>query len=341
MDKAIMNKVFCFGELLLRLSPELGGAWIEKSSMPVFVGGAELNVARALALWDVPVSYGTALPDNYLSEEILQFVQSRGIDTTPVALSGNRIGTYYLPQGADLKAAGVVYDRAFSSFYELKPGQLDWDKMLHGKSWFHFSAISPALNENVAAVCREGLEAASQKGLTISVDLNYRAKLWQWGKKPVEVMPGLVQHCHLVMGNLWAAEKMLDIKMTEQPEDSQEAYLLQAEKTSRAISRTFARAGQVANTFRFDRNEGLTYYATFFQNNYLYVSKEHRSRNIVDKVGSGDCFMAGLIYGNHRQLPAQELINFSAAAAFNKLFIKGDATTSSVADIYHGNSVDT
>ena len=339
--KAIMNKIFCFGELLLRLSPELGGAWIEKKLMPVYVGGAELNVARALALWDVPVSYGTALPDNYLSGEILRFVEGLGIDTAAVTLWGNRIGTYYLPQGADLKAAGVIYDRVFSSFYELKPGQLDWDKMLDGKSWFHFSAISPALNENVAAVCREGLAAASQKGLTISVDLNYRAKLWQWGKEPVDVMPGLVQHCHLVMGNLWAAEKMLGIKMPGNLEDSREAYLLQAGKTSQAICRTFEKARQVANTFRFDRDDGLKYYATFFQDNRLYVSKERRSKNIVEKVGSGDCFMAGLIYGNHKQLPAQELINFAAAAAFNKLFIKGDATTSSVADIYHGSSVDT
>lgn len=331
-----MNTVFCFGELLLRLSPVLNGEWIKQSAMPVFIGGAELNVAQALTRWQVPVSYGTALPDNYLSQEIIHFVQGLGIDTSAIQYTGNRIGTYYLPQGADLKNAGVIYDRAYSSFYELKPGQIDWDEVLEGKTWFHFSAISPALNENVALVCKEGLEAATQKGLFISVDLNYRAKLWQWGKQPSEVMPDLVQYCDLVMGNIWAAEKMLDIPLPTTLTDHKERYVEQAEKTSIAISSRFPKCKQVANTFRFDREEGLQYYATLYSHDHLNVSQEHFTKTVVDKVGSGDCFMAGLIYGNYHQLKAQEIIDFAAAAAFNKLFVKGDATTTSVDEIKKG-----
>jgi 2-dehydro-3-deoxygluconokinase len=332
-----MKTVFCFGELLLRLSPILNGEWIQQSNMPVFIGGAELNVAQALTRWGVPVSYGTALPDNYLSKEISTYVHGLGIDTAAIQYMGSRIGTYYLPQGADLKNAGVIYDRAYSSFYELKPGQLDWKELLKGKTWFHFSAISPALNENVALVCKEGLQMATKMGLYISVDLNYRAKLWQWGKQPVEVMPELVQYCDLVMGNIWAAERMLGITLPTDLEDDKDVYLTQAEKSSIAICSQFPKVKQVANTFRFDKEEGLHYYATLFKHNHLYISKEHQTQTVIDKVGSGDCFMAALIYGNYHRLSNQEIIEFAAAAAFNKLFVKGDATTSSVEQIKNGH----
>src|SRR5262245_57055108 len=149
--------VFCFGELLLRMSPSLERRWIKESVMPVYVGGAELNVASALANWNVHTKYCSALPDNYLSAEIIEEIKEKGIDVSAIRLYGNRIGTYYLPQGADLKNAGVIYDRAYSSFADLTPGMIDWEKELEGCTWFHFSAISPALNNNVAAVCREAL----------------------------------------------------------------------------------------------------------------------------------------------------------------------------------------
>lgn len=331
-----MNKVFCFGELLLRLSPELNGEWLRQHSMPVFIGGAELNVATALAHWKVPVSYGTALPDNYLSKEIIAAVQQKSIDTSKIIFSGNRIGSYYLPQGADLKHAGVIYDRAFSSFWDLQPGQVNWDEILNDISWLHFSAISPALNANVAAVCKEAVEAASKKGITISVDLNYRAKLWQYGKQPHDVMPELVQHCNVIMGNLWAAEKMLGIAVAKDLADDKDAYIEHALRTSENICKQVSKCQQVANTFRFDIKNGVHYYATLHTQNRLYVSQEHKTPYIIDKIGSGDTFMAGLIYGNANALQPQEIIDFAAAAAFNKLFVKGDATTTSVEDIKKG-----
>ena len=328
-----MKRIFCFGELLLRLSPQLEGKWIREHSMPVFIGGAELNAATALALWKVPVAYGTALPENYLSKEIIASINQKGIDTSRIVFNGARIGTYYLPQGADLKNAGVIYDRAYSSFWELKPGQINWEEVFEDVAWFHFSAISPALNANVAAVCKEAVQAARKKGIAISVDLNYRAKLWQWGKQPLEVMPELVQYCDVIMGNLWAAEKMLGIGVDKELADQKEAYVAHSVKTSDQISRQFPNCKQVAHTFRFDEGEGVRYYATLHAQHQLYLSKEHHAEFIVDKVGSGDAFMAGLIYGNQNGLSAQDTIDFAAAAAFTKLFIKGDATTASVDQI--------
>src|SRR5688500_9332709 len=305
-----MKKIFCFGELLLRLSPELGGNWIKQSAMPVYIGGAELNAATALAKWDVPVAYGTALPDNYLSKEICDELNKKNINTARIIFSGNRIGCYYLPQGADLKNAGVIYDRAYSSFSELRPGQIDWNAALQEISWFHFSAISPALSQNISEVCKEALKAASRMGIPVSVDLNYRSKLWKYGKQPDQVMPGLVEYCDLVMGNIWAANTLLGISVDAyiHEKKSKIAYLEHARQTSDTIMHNFPKCKTVANTFRFDEENGLRYYTSLDTKAGQFVSPEYSTGKVVDKVGSGDCFMAGLIYGNHHHLPPQETI---------------------------------
>src|SRR5271156_1780123 len=132
-----LKKVFCFGELLLRMSPSLDNAWIETSCMPVYLGGAELNVSKALTMWEVPVRYCTALPSNLLSQQIISYLAAEGIDTSGIHSSGDRIGIYYMAHGADLKSAGVIYDRSNSSFASLQPGQLDWEELLKDVDWFH------------------------------------------------------------------------------------------------------------------------------------------------------------------------------------------------------------
>jgi 2-dehydro-3-deoxygluconokinase len=331
-----MKKVFCFGEILLRMSPALNGAWLKNASIPVYIGGAELNVANALAKWNVPVQYCSAVPGNYLSKEIIADLQQKNIDTAPIIFLGSRMGAYYLPQGTDLKNAGVIYDRAHSSFSELKPGIIDWDDMLHHACWFHFSAISPALNENVAMVCKEALEAASKKGITISVDLNYRAKLWQYGKQPVDIMPELVAYCDLVMGNIWSANSLLGIGLDANIHDknSKEAYLQHATVTANAIMQQFPKCTAVANTFRFDAGDGIQYYAALNDTTGQYVSKEFCIDKVIDKVGSGDCFMAGLIYGGYNKHLPQQIIDFAAAAAVGKMQEVGDATKQSVEDVH-------
>ncbi len=328
-----MNKVFCFGEILLRLSPVLNGGWLQQNNMPVFIGGAELNVATALAKWNVPVMYCSAAPDNYLCREVDSYIQQKNIDTSAFHYSGNRIGTYYLPQGADLKHAGVIYDRAYSSFAELLPGMIDWDQAFVNVSWFHFSAISPALNDNAVAVLEEALSVASSKGITISVDLNYRSKLWQYGKKPVEVMPSLVNYCDLVMGNVWAANTLLGINVADNihEDPSKEAYLSHSLKTAQDIQSKFPKCKSVANTFRFDyKQEGIRYFTALYQDGVQVSSPEFYADTIIDRVGSGDCFMGGLIYGMFNGYAQQHVINFATSAAFGKLYEKGDVTNQDV-----------
>src|SRR5882762_5033950 len=138
-----MGKILCFGEPLLRFSPTADGQWLKSHELPVYLGGAELNVATALSRWELPVSYCTALPENYLSDDILGILRQRKIISDAILFSGDRIGSYYLAQGADLKNHSVIYDRAHSSFAELKKGMIHWDHILQDVSWLHFSAISP------------------------------------------------------------------------------------------------------------------------------------------------------------------------------------------------------
>jgi 2-dehydro-3-deoxygluconokinase len=327
-----MGRVLSFGELLLRICPDGDGAWLDENKLPFYVGGAELNVATALALWEIPSSYFTALPENFMADQLMQYMESCKIDNSRIYHGGDRIGLYYLPKGKDLKNAGVIYDRANSAFAMLQTNTIDWDEVLKDISWFHFSAICPALNQAAADVCLEAVKAASERNITISIDLNYRAKLWQYGKEPVEVIPPLVKYCNLVMGNIWAAEKMLGIVLPEniQQYDDKNTYLEQARKTSENIISQYPKCNWVANTFRFDVEKGIKYYTTLYTNNELLVSKEYASKSILDKVGSGDCFMAGLIYGLYQAQDPLKTLNFATAAAFNKLFIPSDCTTSTV-----------
>ena len=330
------KKILCFGEVLLRMSPTLGGQWLQQASMPVYLGGAEANVAGALAGWKLPAKYCTAMPDHYLAREMALHLEQKGIDTSAVCWTGNRVGSYYLPQGSDLQNAGVIYDRAHSSFAGLRPGMIDWDAVLEDVSWFHFSAISPALNEDLAAVCKEALEAATRKGIVISVDMNYRAKLWQYGVAPVAVMPELAAYCDVIMGNLWAAESLLGIPVRKDVhEKGKEGYLAHSLSTSEEITRLFPRCKQVAHTFRFEETGiGLHYYASLFERGAaLHVSTEFRVKSVVDKVGSGDCFMGGLIFGLYQGRTPAETINFAAAAAFGKLQEHGDATRQTIEQV--------
>ena len=328
------KKVLCFGELLLRISPALDGI-AEKQPMIVYVGGAEANVATALAGWNVPVKYCTVLPDNFMSRHVIHYLEYNNIYTSSILFAGDRIGVYYLERGADLKGS-MVYDRDHSSFSGIKRGMIDWDKVLQDVSWFNFSAISPALNQNVTDVCLEALEAASKKNITISVDLNYRSRLWKYGKQPVEIMPELVQYCDVVMGNIWSANTLLGTHVDGYIHDkkNRQAYLDHAEATSKEIVQKFPKCKIVANTFRFDSNaQDILYFTTLFMNGEQYKSNEFSCHGVADRSGSGDCFMAGLIYGLYNQHAPQDIVNYAAAAAFGKLQEFGDATGQDVLNV--------
>ena len=335
----MQGKVLSFGELLLRICPDIEQNWIEQHQLPFYVGGAELNVATALAMWNVPSSYLSAIPQNSICEGIDKYLQGRNIDTSAMLWTGDRLGIYYLPKGKDLKNAGVIYDRANSSFANLQVGSIDWDIVFNDVKWFHFSAICPAISQDIADLCLEAVKKAQEKGIFVSLDLNYRAKLWKYGKAPKEIMPEIAKYCNLIMGNIWAAHQMLGTQLDERFLSSSSGYqeqdlLAQADRTSREIIADNPICQYVANTFRFDhQTKGIKYYTTLFDKDSLMKSTEYIAEEILDKVGSGDCFMAGLIYGLYSNLSPKDTLEFATLAAFDKLFIASDATTSTVEDI--------
>ena len=324
-------KVFCFGEILLHYAPPMNSDFIERQHMPFYLGGAELNVASALAKWDMPVKYGTAMPSHFLSDTIIGHLSKKNIDTSAIQISGNRIGCFYLATGLDMKNAAVVYDRANSSFAEIKKGSIDWKEVLKDVHWFHFSAISASLTQNATDLCEEALIAATEMGIPISVDLNYRAKLWKYGKTPIEVMSQLVKYCTVLMGNLWAVEDMLGISSSIKSSIgcSDEQLALAANNSMLKLKEQFPLLNTVAYTFRLAE----TYFGVMFNKNNFYKSPTYKIIDVKNIVGTGDCFMAGLIYGIRHQHTPEEIINFAAAAAVGKLYELGDATEQSLEQI--------
>ncbi|SFC82149.1 2-dehydro-3-deoxygluconokinase [Parapedobacter composti] len=323
----IKHKILTFGELLLRLSASGESFLGTDGQVVVFPGGSEANVAASLAQWGVPCSYLSRVPDNELAGQALATLKSLGVDVSPTLLEGERLGLYFLLSANGLSKGEVVYDRNYSAFSQLQPGKIDWQRALEGYTWFHWSALTPALNESLAAVCQEALEAASDKGLTISVDLNYRNKLWNYGKLPIDVMPALLQYCDVVMGNIWAANKMLGTPVLETlgRDTAPAVYFEHAKESAREVYSVLPNCRHIAYTFRFmDSATHNLLYGTYHTREGDFMSAINETNRVVDRIGSGDAFMAGLIYALTKGSGGQETVDTATNAGFRKLFVKGD-----------------
>lgn len=321
------HHILSFGELMLRLSSS-GASFLEKDSpVVVFPAGSEANVVASLAQWGVPCSYLSRMPDNELASQALSVLKGLGVDVSPVLLEGDRLGLYFLLSANGLTKGDVVYDRKYSAFSQLQPGNIDWDRALDGYTWFHWSALTPALNESLVAVCGEALQAARRKGLVVSVDLNYRNKLWNYGKLPIEVMPDLLQHCDVVMGNIWAANKMLGTAVMETLGRATvpDTYFEHAKESAREVFDRLPQCKHLAYTFRFmDSPSHNLLYGTYHTPTVDFMSPIQETNQVVDRIGSGDAFMAGLIYALVNGKDGQEIVDTATAAGFKKLFVKGD-----------------
>lgn len=321
------HRILSFGELMLRLS-STGTSFLESGSpVVVFPAGSEANVVASLAQWDVPCSYLTRMPDNELASQALVVLKDLGVDISPVLLEGDRLGLYFLLSANGLTKGEVVYDRKYSAFSQLQPGTIDWDRVLDGYTWFHWSALTPALSDPLVSVCKEALEVARNKGLVISVDLNYRNKLWNYGKQPIEVMPDLLSYCDVVMGNIWAANKMLGTPVLETLERNTPAdtYFEQAKESARNVFERLPQCKHLAYTFRFmDSATHNLLYGTYHTRSGDFMSTIHETNKVIDRIGSGDAFMAGLIYALVSGKNGQEIVDTATAAGFKKLFVRGD-----------------
>ncbi len=300
-------------------------------------GGGEANVAVSLANYGLQASFVTRLPENDIARACVGELKRHGVCTQDIVWGGERLGIYFLETGAVSRASKVVYDRAYSSISTIQRGMIDWEQVFKGADWFHFTGITPALSQSAADVCREAAQAANRLGVRVSCDLNYRKNLWKYGKKASEVMPELVQCCDVIIANEEDAEKVFGIK-PEGFDASSTGGQVEAERfaeVARKLQAQFPRAGCVAITLRGSINANHnTWGGVLYTDGKLYASKRYDITHIVDRVGGGDSFGGGLIYGlltygaDH-----QRTIEFAVAASCLKHTIKGDFNLVTISEV--------
>lgn len=279
----------------------------------------------SLAQFGIQTIFISRLPDNAVASAALNTLKSCNVNTDKVLKGGNRVGLYYLETGAANRPSRVIYDRDFSAFSELKPGMIDWESMFEDINWFHWTGISPALTQNNAEVCLEALKVASAKGLTISADLNYRSSLWKYEKKPDEVIPELVSYCDILVGGEGDSELMLGIPSGKDA-DLKRLYEQWKEK--------FPKLKYIAGTSRKEANASqCLLQGHLWTEGKLYSSRAYEITHIVDRVGAGDAFMAGLVYGIHTYEEAEKAINFATGASCLKYSIPGDFNLVSASEV--------
>lgn len=331
-----MSKVVTFGEIMLRLATPEHLRFRQARSFNATFGGGEANVAVSLANYGIDVDYVTRLPQNDLGAACAAELRSFGVGTSNIVYGGERLGIYYLETGAVARSSKVVYDRAHSSAATVERGMIDWEQVLAGADWFHWTGITPAISASAAEVCLDACRAANRLGVKVSCDLNYRKNLWKYGKTAAEVMPALVECCDVILGNEEDAEKVFGIK----PEGF-DAAATQGEVDAAAfrsvcsqLMARFPRAKKVVITLRGSINaDHNTWGGVLFDGETLYRSPRYDITDIVDRVGGGDSFMGGLIYGLLTYDDDQRALNFAAAASALKHTIYGDFNMVSVAEV--------
>ena len=337
------NKVVTFGEIMMRLSPPGLLRFGQARSFDVIYGGGEANVAVSLANFGVPVDYVTRLPQNDLGDACIQFLRQHGVGVDKIVRGGERLGIYFLETGAVQRGSMVIYDRANSAVATVERGMIDWQQAFADADWFHWTGITPAISAGTADVCMEGIQAAKEMGLTVSCDLNYRRKLWKWGKMPGEVMPELVRHCDLAIGNEEDADKVFGVRA---PKTDVAAGKVEADKyryVCEELARRFPNLKTIAITLRssisashntwsgvlWARHEG-----SLEPEGDFYIAPTYDITHIVDRVGGGDSFVAGLIYGLRKYGDDwQAVLNFSVAASCLKHSIFGDFNFVTVTEV--------
>lgn len=331
-----MSKVVTFGEIMLRLATPEHLRFRQARSFNATFGGGEANVAVSLANYGIDVDYVTRLPQNDLGAACAAELRNFGVGTSNIVYGGERLGIYYLETGAVARPSKVVYDRAHSSAATVERGMIDWEQVLAGADWFHWTGITPAISASAAEVCLDACRAANRLGVKVSCDLNYRKNLWKYGKTAAEVMPALVECCDVILGNEEDAEKVFGIK----PEGF-DAAATQGEVDAAAfrsvctqLMARFPRAKKVVITLRGSINaDHNTWGGVLFDGETLYRSPRYDITDIVDRVGGGDSFMGGLIYGLLTYDDDQRALNFAAAASALKHTIYGDFNMVSVAEV--------
>ncbi|MBN1768175.1 MAG: sugar kinase [Prolixibacteraceae bacterium] len=330
-----MMKVVTFGEVMLRLATPGFLRFDQTDNFSATFGGGEANVAVSLANYGVDVDFITRLPENDIATSCVKDLRKHGVATNNIVWGGERLGIYFLESGAVSRGSKVVYDRAHSAISEIKPGMIDWDTIFDGATWFHWTGITPAISQGAADVCLEAIKVANKQGITVSTDLNYRKNLWKYGKKAGEVMPALVAGCDIILGNEEDAEKVLEIKPRGVDVKAGEVSGTAYKSVSEQIMKQFPRCKKVITTLRGSVSASHNSWSgVLWDGKTLFEAPSYQITHIVDRVGGGDSFMGGLIYGLLTWPENdQKALNFAVAASCLKHTIYGDYNRVSVDEV--------
>jgi 2-dehydro-3-deoxygluconokinase len=327
------GRVVTFGEIMLRLAPPGFERFLQTPRFVASFGGAEANVAVALASLGVDAAFVSVLPTNPIADAAVAELRRFGVDTSPVLRAPGRLGIYYLEAGANQRPSRIVYDRDYSSMTLAKPGDIPWPRVLEGAAWFHISGITPALSSSAADLALAALRQARAAGVTVSCDLNYRKNLWKWGQTAREVMPELVKSTNVLIANEEDVQVALGIE-AEVDVQSGQLDRQQYEKLAGRVLSTYPNLQAIAITLRESFSASHNGWSACLHDGQKFLtSRRYEITHIVDRVGAGDCFAAGLIHGMLNGLPTQETLEFAVAASCLKHSIPGDFSRVTAAEV--------
>jgi 2-dehydro-3-deoxygluconokinase len=336
------EKVVTFGEVMLRLSPPGFQRFVQARSFDAIYGGGEANVAASLAHWGLPVEYVTRLPSNDLGDACLNYLRQYGIGTRHVVRGGERLGIYFLESGAAQRGSKVIYDRGGSALATIEPGMINWRRVFAEAHWFHWTGITPAISESAAKTCLEAIQVAKEMGLAISCDLNYRAKLWKWGKSAREVMPELTGLCDVVVSNEEDADRVFGIQAPQADVLAGRVEAAAYADACRELAKRLPHLRMAAFTLRGSLSASHNTWSAISwtrsgegpgNQGEICTAPLYDIAAIVDRVGAGDSFCAALIYGLRRYEDAQQALCFAVAASCLKHTIPGDFNLVSIAEV--------
>lgn len=320
--KTNTKKVVTFGEIMMRLSAGSHQRFNQAAQLNINYGGSEANVAVSLSHFGIFSEHVTCIPTNDFGWSVKAHLQAHGVSTRNIIAKGGRLGLYFLEEGLAHRSSKIIYDRFDSSFANLDPSQYNWEQILEGANWLHWSGITPAVSKQAADACFQAISAAHQLKINVSADINYRRNLWQYGKSPLEVMPNMINMSNVLIGGLVDFENCMGIQATD------------FESGCLKVQQKFPSISKIANTERISLSASHNKIsALLWDGDGLHRSKEYELTQMVDRIGAGDAFVAGLLYGWLNEFSNADTLDFAIAACVLKHTVPGDVNTVSVKEV--------